>query len=445
MYDGRRHRVALSRRRFLSLAAVALTGAATTSVLAACQAPAPQPTAAPPKPTEAPKAAAPAPTTAPAAAPAATSPAAAKATGEPIKLGVVEPLSGAVAASGGYVRQGAEIGRDWINDRGGVLGRPIQLLIEDNKSDPKEAANAVEKLIVSDSVPAIMGCWGSSMTLAAMPKMEQYEVPLLVETSSAASITTSGNPFVFRISPPSSGEAAGMEKYYDDLQIKKADFLCVNTDFGRGAATAFSDLVKNKGGTVGVVEFMEQPATDMGAQLTKIQQSGGDTLFVTTSVEQFVLVFKQAQERRLSPTIITTGGSSSPDQLIEQAGSAAENTYHIVFFLPWFPEAMPDPTLAKAFIDEWKKRGHPEGGLTEGFRGHDGILTLAEAVKLAGKAEAKDIRDALWNVNVMGVNGPIKFEKDGPSGKESGQSQASIFMVQIKEAKVTLPPFVGRG
>jgi branched-chain amino acid transport system substrate-binding protein len=76
---------------------------------------------------------------------------------EPVKIGVIQPLSGPVAASGNYVRMGAEIGRDWINARGGVLGRPVQLLIEDNKSDPKEAATAAEKLIVRDKVPVIVG------------------------------------------------------------------------------------------------------------------------------------------------------------------------------------------------------------------------------------------------------------------------------------------------
>src|ERR671934_1887055 len=153
----------------------------------------------------------------------------------PIKIGVIQPLSGPVAASGNYVRMGAEIARDWINARGGVEGRKIDLLIEDNKSDPKEAASAAEKLIVRDKVPALMGAWGSSMTLAAMPKLEQYGVPMLAETSSASSITTSGNPWVFRIAPPSTKEAAGIEKYWNDLNIKKADFLSVNTDFGKGA------------------------------------------------------------------------------------------------------------------------------------------------------------------------------------------------------------------
>jgi branched-chain amino acid transport system substrate-binding protein len=297
---------------------------------------------------------------------------------------------------------------------------------------------------VRDKVPAIMGAWGSSMTLAAMPKLEEYGVPMVVETSSAASVTKRGNPWVFRISPPSEMEALGLEQYVDKLGVKKADFLAVNTDWGRGSIQAFGDMLKKKGATVGAAEFMDQSATDMNAQITKIKSAGGDTLFLTTAVEQITLVLKQSQEQRLTRKIITTGGSSSPTQLIKQAGAAAEGTYHIVFFMPWFPEAMPDGKLAKAFVDEWTKRGHPFEGLTEGFRGHDGIATIAEAVKIAGKDEPKAIQAALWRVSFTGVNGPIKFEKDGPAGKESGQSKPSIFVVQIKDGKVALPDFLAK-
>jgi len=317
----------------------------------------------------------------------------------PVKIGVIEPLSGPVAASGNYVRMGAEIARDWINAKGGIAGRKIELLIEDNKSDPKEAASAAEKLIVRDKVPAIMGAWGSSMTLAAMPKLEEYGVPMVVETSSAASITKRGNPWIFRISPPSEMEALGLEQYVDKLGVKRVDFLAVNTDWGRGAIGAFGDMLKKKGATVGVAEFMDQAATDMNAQITKIKATGGDTLFLTTAVEQITLVMKQAQEQRLGRKIVTTGGSSSPTQL---------------------------------------------EGLTEGFRGHDGIATIAEAIRVAGKDEPKAVRDALWKVSLMGVNGPIKFEKDGPAGKESGQSQPSIFVVQIRDGKVVLPDFLAK-
>src|SRR5947208_6832362 len=362
----------------------------------------------------------------------------------PLKIGVIQPLSGPVAASGNYIRMGAEIARDWINARGGIAGRKVDLLFEDNKSDPKEAASAAEKLIVRDKVPVIMGAWGSSMTLAAMPKLEEYGVPMVVETSSAASITKRGNPWIFRISPPSEMEALGLEQYVDKLGVKRADFLAVNTDWGRGAISAFGDMLKRRGAVVGAAEFMDQAATDMNAQITKIKTTGGDTLFLTTAVEQITLIMKQAQEQRLARRIVTTGGSSSPTQLIKQAGAAAEGTYHIVCFMPWFPEAMPDGKLAKAFVDEWAKRGHPFEGLTEGFRGHDGIATLAEAVKLAGQDDPKAVRDALWRVNLMGVNGPIRFEKDGPSGKESGQSRPSIFVVQIRDGKVTLPDFFAK-
>ena len=369
------------------------------------------------------------------------SPAAAQ---ETVKIGVIQPLSGPVAASGNYVRMGAEIARDWINAKGGVLGRKVELLIEDNKSDPKEAATAAEKLIVRDKVPVIVGAWGSSMTLAAMPKLEEYGVPMIVETSSAATITRRGNPWIFRISPPSEMEALGLQKYLKNFGIKRADFLAVNTDWGRGAVGAFGDILKKSGASVGAVEFMDQAATDMNAQITKVKAGPADTLFLTTSVEQITLVLKQAQEQRLARKIITTGGSSSPSQLIKQAGAAAEGTYHILFFLPWFPEAMPDGKLAKAFVDEWAKRGHPFDGLTEGFRGHDGVLTAAEGLRLAGKADPKAVQAALWKVSVMGVNGPIKFEKDGPAGKESGQSKPSIFIVQVKDGKIALPAFAAK-
>src|SRR3989442_10540027 len=277
----------------------------------------------------------------------------------PLKIGVIQPLSGPVAASGNYIRMGAEIARDWINAKGGIAGRKVDLLIEDNKSDPKEAASAAEKLIVRDKVPVILGAWGSSMTLAAMPKLEEYGVPMVVETSSAASITKRGNPWIFRISPPSEMEALGLEQYVDKLGVKRVDFLAVNTDWGRGAISAFGDMLKKKGAAVGAAEYMDQSATDMNAQLTKIKATGGDTLFLTTAVEQITLVMKQAQEQRLGRKIVTTGGSSSPTQLIKQAGAPPQGRYHIVFFLPWVPEAMPHRPLAKAVLGEGGQRRHP--------------------------------------------------------------------------------------
>jgi branched-chain amino acid transport system substrate-binding protein len=353
-----------------------------------------------------------------------------------IKIGVTQPLTGAFAASGNYVAQGARIAEEEINKAGGVLGKKIELIVEDNKSNPTEAVATAEKLIVKDKVPVMMGAWSSTLTLAVMPKLEEYKVPMLVETSSSGKITTSGNPYIFRISPTSEMEAKAFTPLVKKLGIKKADFLSTNNDFGLGAAKEFSEMVKKEGVQVGVMETMDPKGTDFSAQLAKIKASGSDTLFVTTAVEQITLILKQVKDQQVSARIITTGGSNSPDQLIAQAGDAANGSMHLVFFTPWFPDAVKNPDIAKKFVSIWNEKKHNVGGLTEGFRGWDGIHTIVAAIKAAGKAEPEAIRKALWTVKVKGINGDIAFIKQGPAGKESAQNVPSVYLVKIEGGKV---------
>lgn len=353
-----------------------------------------------------------------------------------LRVGVIQPLSGPVAASGNYVTSGAKIAADEINAKGGILGGKLELLIEDNKSDPAEAVNAAEKLIQRDRVPVLVGAWGSSMTLAVMPKLQQYEVPMVVETSSSGKITKVGNRFVFRISPTSEMEAIGIGSHLTkSLGMKKVAFLAVNTDWGRGAVEVFSAALKRQGAEVVATEYMEQAATDLNAQLTKIKSTNADSVILTTDVGQIALVLKQAAGLGMRPTWLTTGGSSAPAKLIDLAGPAAEGTNHILFFLPWFPEAMPAAEKSKWFVEEWKRRGFPFEGLTEGFRGYDAVNTVAAAARKAGKADAKAITAALRGVELMGLNGPIKFNAEG-------QSQPRIYVVQIKGGKVVLPSYM---
>lgn len=354
-----------------------------------------------------------------------------------IKIGVNEPLTGAFAASGTYVVNGAKIAADEINAKGGVLGKKIELVIEDNKSNPTEAAAVAEKLITSDKVPVMMGAWGSSLTLATMPKLEEYSVPMLVETSSSGKITTSGNPFIFRISPPSAVEAEAFEPIAKKLGLKKVDFLVINNDWGRGAAADFSKMLKANGVEVGLVETMDQSAQDMSAQLAKLKASDADTIMVTSAVDQLTLLFKQMAALGLKKRIITTGGSQNPDQIIAQAGTAADGTMHLTTFLPWFPDKTPNPQATAYFLAEWKKRGFDFAGATESFRGYDGIRTVAAAIAAGGGTDPASIQKGFWKVDFMGLNGPIKFEKSGPAGKESGQSKPNVYLIEISGGKVS--------
>jgi branched-chain amino acid transport system substrate-binding protein len=360
---------------------------------------------------------------------------------ETIKIGVTQPLTGAFAASGNYVAQGAKIAEDQINNAGGVLGKKIQLIVEDNKSNPTEAVSTVEKLIQKDKVPVLVGAWSSTLTLAVMPKLEEYRVPMVVETSSSGKITTSGNPYIFRISPTSAMEAKAFQPLVAKMGIKKASFLYTNNDFGIGSANEFSNMLKANGVAIGVMETMDPKATDFSAQLAKIKASGSDTLFVTTAVEQLTLILKQAKEQQLNVRIISCGGSNSPDQLIEQAGDAANGSFHTTFFPPWFPEVTKNPDVSKRYMAEWKKRGYNVGGLTEGYRGFDGVYVAVAGIKAAGKAEPEAIRAALWGVNVKGVYGDIHFNKEGPAGKESGQNVPAVYLVTIANGKVVKTSF----
>ena len=355
-----------------------------------------------------------------------------------IAIGVSMPLTGPFAASGTYVMNGAKIAVDEINAKGGVLGNPLKLVIEDNKSNPTESAAVAEKLISRDKVTVIMGAWGSTLTLAALPVIMQYKVPLLVETSGANKITENGNPYVFRISAPAYVEARDFQKRLGTFKIKKADFLVINNDWGRSTAADFSKMFKENGVAVGLTETMDQTGQDMSAQLSKIKASDSDTLIVTTAVEQLTLVLKQAKGLQLGKQIITTGGSQSPDQLVEQAGDAANGTTHLLFFSPWTPNETAHPETAAAFIDAWKKRGFDRAGLTESFRGYDGIQVIATAIQKAGSSESEAIREAMWKVNVPTLNGNVKFEKAGPEGKESGQSNPTIYFVKIENGKIDL-------
>lgn len=357
---------------------------------------------------------------------------------ESIKIGVSQPLTGAVAASGNYVTNGARLAASEINKKGGLLGRDVELIIEDNKSNPREAVNAAEKLILSDKVPVIMGAWSSTYTLATMPKLEEYGVPMVVETSSSSKITKAGNPWIFRIAPTSAMEAQAFAKKLDsfDPPIKKVDFLSVNNDWGLGASQEFEKMFKANGIEIGRKETVAPSTVDLSAQLSALKDTGSDTLIMTSGVEQLTLGIRQAADQQLPQRIVTTGGSF-PEPLLESPGPKGYTSSHLLFFSPWTPESAVYPEIAGSFVDAWSEAGYSFPGLSEGFRGYDGIMTIAAAIENAGSVESDAIREALWGVQVKGVNGDISFFKDGPEGKESGQNEPNVYVVQLKDGEVS--------
>jgi branched-chain amino acid transport system substrate-binding protein len=351
---------------------------------------------------------------------------------EPIKIGMIQPLSGPIAAAGSYITNGAKIATDRINAAGGVLGRPLELVIEDNKSDPAETRNAAEKLIVRDKVPVIIGAWGSSMTLAMMPLAAQHGVPLLVETSSSVKITdpkTPGQKVVSRISPTSELEAKGLESILPKLGMKKVGYIAVNTDWGRGAVVAFSDALKKNGASVELVEYVGQADTDFYPQLTKFKAAGVDSVLITDDAPKTAKMLQQMKELGLDAKVLVTGGSAWPDSIMQLAGAkAAEGAMFINFYNPYDAAMAGDPAASRAYVEEWKKRNLPWIGIVEGMRGFDAVYVVAKAIEAAKEPTAAKVHAALRATETRGLYGLNKFD-------QNGQSYCNIILTQVKDGK----------
>ena len=351
---------------------------------------------------------------------------------DPIKVGVIQPLSGLIAAAGSYIVNGARIAVERVNARGGVAGRPLELIIEDNKSDPAETRNAAEKLIVRDKVPVIIGAWGSSMTLAMMPLSAQHGVPLVVETSSSVKITdpkTPGARIVSRISPTSELEALGVDQLLPQLGMKKVGYLAVNTDWGRGAVVAFGDVLKKHGAKIELVEYVGQADTDFYSQLTKFKAANVDSVLITDDAPKTAKMLQQMKELGLNAKVLVTGGSAWPDSIVQLAGAkAAEGAMFVTFYNPYDYAMAGDGDASRAYVEEWKKRGLPWIGVVEGMRGFDAVNVVAKALETAGEPTAAKVHDALRRLEMKGLYGVVKFDKNG-------QSYCNIILTQVRDGK----------
>ncbi|MGB3292955.1 MAG: ABC transporter substrate-binding protein [Phormidesmis sp.] len=360
----------------------------------------------------------------------------AAAEGEPIKLGLLQPLTGPVAANGIAIRDAAVIAVEEINSAGGVDGHPIELIIEDTANDPAQCTSAATKVVTRDQVEAIIGARGSSCTLAVIPVIQQYEVPLLVETSSSFKVTDpkeSGNDWTFRLSPPTALEAwAVRDDLVTTLGFNKVFFLAVNNDWGRGSFVSYSPYISENGGEVVGEEYFEQTEVDFKPLLSKVKAAGADSAIVTTSNSQIALILEQAKTLGIDVKILATGGSW-PEKVHELAGEASVGSYHTVFFPGAYDSSLSQaPEQVDQFVEGWEKQGYKFSELGEAGRGYDAVYTMAAAIdSLDSEISPENIRDALKSVKHEGIMyGDISF---GDWQGLVNQNVPPVFIGMIKE------------
>lgn len=335
----------------------------------------------------------------------------------PIKIGLLQPLTGPVSAAGIAVRDGAMIALEEINAAGGVNGRKLELVVEDDENDPAVCTNAANKVITRDRVVGIIGGWGSSCTLAILPVVQRHKVPLVVETSSSFKVTDpkeGGNDWTFRLSPPTRMEVAEVkDTLVEGLGFRNVYLLGVNNDWGRGSAADFSPAIQDTGGRVVGEQFFEQTEENFAPVLTAVKNSGADSVIVTTDAAQIALILQQMRTLGLEVKVLTTGGSNFPGKVAELAGEdAAEGVYFTVFFPGVYdPELAVASDRAAKFVETWRAE-HEFIEIGEAARGYDAVYTMAEAIRsVDGELDSESLREALETVKLEGIMyGDIQFK-----------------------------------
>lgn len=326
---------------------------------------------------------------------------------ETIKIGLVQPLTGSVAYNGTTDVNGSKLAVDEINAKGGVLGKKIELIIEDGQCKPANSVNAAEKLIQRDKVAAISGAFCSSSTLAVMPVAENYKIPLVTGVSSSASLTEKGNAWFFRATETDALLAKSFAKIlFNELKLRKVAYIGVNDDFGRGGVAEFEKQMKGLGATTVMTEFFEHGTSDFYTLLTKLKASGADGVFVAAETQDGSIFVKQKAELGIPVKVFGVGSWATAD-FIKLTGAASEGIYAAVPYA----STMQTPKN-KAFVEAYTAR-YKEAPGKYSAAGYNVINILAQAITRANSTEPEKLREALSKTSYDGPNGHFEFDAKG--------------------------------
>ncbi|MFH1034723.1 MAG: ABC transporter substrate-binding protein [Pseudomonadota bacterium] len=306
---------------------------------------------------------------------------------EPIKIGLILPLTGGSAAYGEMSLMGIRLAQA---QRDQVLGRPVELVLVDNKSDKVESSNGVNRLIQRDQVVAILGPLSSSEALAAAPVAEAAKVPLVTAWATNPLVTQKRH-YVFRTcfsDPFQGGVAANFA--IKNLGAKTAALLLdVGRDYSVGLASFFKKSFAELGGRIPLTVNYSQGDQDFSAQLLAIKAKNPDVIYLPGYLPEEPLILRQARELGLKAPFLS-GDAAQSDELIKIGGAAVEGLYFTTHFDEGGATTSQGREYAVAYRQKYGKAPDALGAL-----GHDGYLILLAAIERAGSTQPEALVTAL--------------------------------------------------
>lgn len=333
-----------------------------------------------------------------------------------IKIGVFEPLTGANAAGGELEVEGMKLANELYPE---VLGKKVELVIVDNKSDKAEAANAAIRLIEKEKVTAIIGSWGSSLSMAAGGPVLENKMPT-VGASCTNPLVTKDNDYYFRVCFIDPFQGTVMARYaYNNLGAKKAAIVQeLSNDYAVGLASFFKEeFVKLTGDPDAVIEISNYQTndTDFTAQLTNIKGKNPDVIFAPGNFTESAMIVKQARTLGIETPFIG-GDTWETDEFIQVGGSEVEG----VVFSTFFDSSVALTPETEIFLDAYKKAYPDKQPAAVTALGYDAYLLILDAIERAGSTDPVAVRDAIADTKAFpGAAGPITLDENGDAVKDA--------------------------
>jgi len=344
-----------------------------------------------------------------------------KADSNEIQIGAVLPLSGDIAALGQSSKNALELLQEQINNKGGVLGKKVKFVIEDDENKPANSANVTQKLI-TQKVVGIVGSYSSKCSIAMGPVVNSAKIPMITGTSTNPKVTEAGE-YVFRACFIDPFQGTVIAKFAsEDLKAKTAAVLYdIGNDYSKGLAEFFQDGFKKAGGNVVGVETYANGDQDFNAQLTKIKALNADVLILPDMYSNVGLITKQARALGIKSIFLGGDGWDSPD-LFKIGGDSVNGSYFANHFSP----DDTSPAVVQ-FTKDYKAKYNSTPDATSGLMYDAGSL-LIKAIEKAGSTEPDKIKDAMKSLNVEVVSGKVSFD-------EKRNPVKSAVMIKIEDGK----------
>jgi branched-chain amino acid transport system substrate-binding protein len=353
--------------------------------------------------------------------------------GAPIKIGAVYNLTGGMASLDVPSANGAKLAAKEINDAGGVLGRTIDLVTYDGKTDAATIGNAATQLVESDKVKTMLGFSDSDMTLAAAPIAAKAGIPFVTSGATSPKLPDRVPTYLYLAGFGDNVQAAAAAEYsYNDLKAKTAYLLIdKGMEYTLLLGKYFKERFTELGGQIVLEDTYQTGDKDFSAQITKLKSlpNPPDILFISSGPDDVGVLVKQFRDAGVDKPIVGGDGYDTP-LLVEIAGKGAENVYFTT-------HSLMDPQLGtdsvKKFISAYQAeyKNPPENAFAA--LGYDTVKLIADAIKRAGSDDPKAILAALAATkNFPGVTGSITYQPG------SRVPQKGVTVILVKDGKFTL-------